>query len=61
MSVDVLGSCGLAETENTEKSRVIETAKMIDFMVQQKKRGLHEIVLGRSTNDRFYTCCILSL
>ena len=33
MSVDVLGSCGLAETENTEKSRVIETAKMMDFMV----------------------------
>ena len=29
----VSGSCGLAETENTEKSRVIETAKMVDFIM----------------------------
>ena len=35
--VVVNGSCGLAETENTEKSRVIETAKMVDFMVYRKE------------------------
>ena len=29
----VSGSCGLAETENTEKGRVIETAKMVDFII----------------------------
>jgi len=27
------GSCGLAETDNTEKRRVIETAKMVDFII----------------------------
>ena len=27
------GSCGLAETENIEKIRVIETAKMVDFIM----------------------------
>ena len=26
-------SCGRAETENTEKSTVIETAKMVDFIM----------------------------
>ena len=26
-------SCGIAETENTEKSRVMETAKMVDFIM----------------------------
>ena len=31
--VVVNGSCGLAETENTEKIRVIETAKMVDFII----------------------------
>jgi len=27
------GSCGLAETENAERSRVIETVKMVDFIM----------------------------
>lgn len=33
MGEPIDGSCGLAETENTEKSRVIETAKMVDFIM----------------------------
>jgi hypothetical protein len=33
-SIVVVGrSCGLAETENIEKSRVIETAKIVDFIM----------------------------
>ena len=30
----VNGSCGLAETENTEKIRVIATAMMVDFIME---------------------------
>jgi hypothetical protein len=29
----VVGACGLAETDNTEKKRVIVTAKMVDFII----------------------------
>lgn len=50
----VNGSCGRAETGNTEMVRVIDTAKMVDFiMVKRKKRGLYEIVLERLRNIDF--------
>jgi hypothetical protein len=33
-------SCGRAEAENTKKSRITKTVKMVDFMVQPiRKRG----------------------
>jgi hypothetical protein len=48
-------SCGLAETENPERSRVIKTAKMVDFIMvwYNGRGGLYGIVLGRSKNHRF--------
>lgn len=36
--VELRGPCGIAETENTEKSRVIETAKMVDFIWYNGRR-----------------------
>lgn len=39
MLVSVVRPCGMAETENTEKRMVIETEKMVDFIMYNERRG----------------------
>jgi len=52
----VVVSCGLAETENIERSRVTMTAKMVDFMmvcITKEKGNYMKLILKGVRPNRF--------